>query len=474
MLDQVQHDASVTGGDETRTSARRALSLGAAVAVLGALCLSCARHPTSVAPPIAPAGTQSAAAAPPSSPAPSASVPLASLTSAAGRPVWSRDEVPGAGAVTTGDAVVALEAATSPPPTASLPPTGSLPPAPTGSTGSPPAAGAPSAPSPPGATYHLVVLDGANGKVRATHRLGGAGRTPPGRLTAKTYRRAPVATVSVPGPSASSSTIEAAYDSAGRRVWRSPHDGLELFGDEGEYTTAGGYTKPPIGGPLTPVQELKTLSGADLVTFGPSSGEQVTFVHGGAAVVTRGQGFRVATATRHPRTLWPSSRAAPHGFTGATPIAVLGDRLLVQWADASSHHLLALYDLKDGRQEWRSETLAGQVTAGAVVEDADSHVAVIGSDGTGPALGLDMRTGKIEWRVTGRQNVRPVAAAHGRVYGASGDSALVLDVRTGRVTTLGTHVEVVGLTSKGVLVLRGAMSAAAARIWALRPPATSP
>jgi hypothetical protein len=293
-------------------------------------------------------------------------------------------------------------------------------------------------------------------------------------LSAKAYRRAPVAALSLPDHSGSSTTIEEAYSPAGRRVWRSPRGGLQLFGDEGEYTTADGYTKPPIGGPLTPVQQLKTLAGADIATFGPANGDQVTFVHGGAAVVSRGQGFRVATVTRRQRTLWSSSRAAPHGFTSATPVSVLGDRLLVEWADTASHHLLALYDLATGRQAWRSQSLPGAVTQGAVVEDADSHIAVIGSDGTGPTLGVDIRTGKIEWSIASRQNVRPVAGAPGRVYGASGDTALAIDARTGGITTLGTHVEIIGLAGDDVLVLRGATSPIAGRIWALRPSAARP
>ena len=152
---------------------------------------------------------------------------------------------------------------------------------------------------------------------------------------------------------------------------------------------------------------------------------------------------------------------------------MLGDRLLVQWNGATSH-LLALYDLASGRQAWRSESLTGQVTPGAVVEDADSHVAVVGSDGTGPTLGVDVRTGKIVWRIAGGQNVRPVAGGHGRVYGANGDTALAVDARTGRITTLGTHVEIVGLTSDGVLVLRGATSPVTGRIWAFQPPSTGP
>jgi hypothetical protein len=323
-----------------------------------------------------------------------------------------------------------------------------------------------------GERYRLVVLAAASGAIRATHRLGGGdGRTPPpGPLSAKAYRHAPVAALALPGPSAAA-TIEEAYSPAGRRVWRSPRDGLRLFGDEGEYTTSDGYTKPEIGGPPTPIQHLEGLTGAQIATFGPANGEQVTFVHGGAAVVTRGQGFRVATVTGNRRTLWMSSRAAPPGYPRATPISVLGDRLLVQWADASAHHLLALYDLATGEQTWRSQVLPGAVTQGAVVADADSRVAVIGSDGTGPTLGVNVRSGKIEWSIASRQNVRPVAGAHGRVYGASGDTALAIDARTGRITTLGTHVEIIGLAGDGVLVMRGATSPVAGRIWALRPSA---
>jgi hypothetical protein len=439
------------------------LGLGAA---LCALCLSCARQPTSVAPPIAPAGTSAPISAPRSAPTPSPSAPVASLTAAAGRPLWTRDGQASDRAVTAGDAVVALEAAT--------PPTASLTPAPTAPTGAPVSA----TPSPTAATtrYRLVVLAAASGAVRATHRLGGGdGRTPPpGPLSAKAYRRAPVAALSLPDPSAPSATIEEAYGPAGRRVWRSPRDGLRLFGDEGEYTTSDGYTKPEIGGPLTPIQQLKTLTGAEIATFGPANGEQVTFVHGGAAVVTRGRGFRVATVTGNRRTLWSSSQAAPHGYTSATPVSVLGDRLLVQWADTAAHHLLALYDLATGEQAWRSQTLPGAVTQGGVVEDVDSHIAVIGSDGTGPTLGVNARTGKILWSIASRQNVRPVAGAHGRVYGASGDTALAIDARTGRITTLGTHVEIIGLAGDGVLVLRGATSPVAGRIWALRPSAEGP
>lgn len=434
--------------------------------MLGALCLSCASPPSRVAPPIAPAGTPSSSAPPsPSSPAPSASVPVAALTGAAGRPLWTRDGTPTDRAVTAGDAVVALERP--------APPSATLVPAPTGAT--PP----PATPTPSGAAtapYRLVVLDAANGKARATHRLrGGDGRTaPPGPLTAKAYRGAPVAALTRPDPSASGSSIEEAYDPAGRRVWKSPRDGLRLFGDEGGYATADGYTKPPIGGPLTPIRQLLTLGGADIVTFGPATDEQVAFVHGGVAVVTRGSGFRVVTVARRPRTLWSSSRAAPDGFGRATPIFVLGDRLLVEWDDANSRHLLGLYDLATGRQRWRSASLPGAVTQGAVVADADSHIAVMGSDGAGPTLGVDVRTGRLAWRIASRQNVRPVAGARGRVYGMSGDTALAIDARTGRTTTLGTHVEIVGLTADGVLVLHGATGPISGRIWALRPPATGP
>jgi hypothetical protein len=362
---------------------------------------------------------------------------------------------------------VALESTR--PPTASSAPPPTAPTAPAGSATAPPTTGAATG-------YRLVVLAAANGAVRTTHRIdGGDGRIPPpGPLSAKAYRRAPVAALSRPDPSAAGATIEEAYSPAGRRVWRSPRGGLQLFGDEGEYTTPDGYTKPQFGGPLTPIQQLKSLTGADIATFGPANGDKVTFVHGGAAVVTRGQGFRIATVARQPRTLWSGAQAAPHGFTSATPVSVLGDRLLVEWADTASHHLLGLYDLATGRQAWRSQSLPGTVTQGAVVADADSHIAVIGSDGTGPTLGVDVRTGKIEWSIASRQNVRPVASAAGRGYGASGDTALAIDARTGRITTLGTHVEIIGLAGDGVLVLRGATGPATGRIWALRPGAVAP
>jgi hypothetical protein len=471
VLGGVQHDASVIAGHETRPGARRALSLGVAGA-LGALCLSCARPPASVAPPVAPAATSAPADAPRPAAAPNPPVPVASLAAAAGRPLWSRDGLPADRAVTAGDAVVAVEGSpATPSPAAPATPATPSPAAPAGS--SPPGvAAAPAAGAAARPPYLLVVLDAASGRVRVTHRLGGAAGPPPGQPAQKSYRGAPVATVPIAAPSAAGATNEEAYNAAGRRVWKSPSGGLALFGDEGEYTTTG-YAPPPAGSPPVPVHELKSLTGAGITAFGPVNGEQVRFVHGGAAVVTRGRVFRVATVARRPRTLWSSSQAVPHGFTGATPVAVLGDRLLVQWDNAASR-LLALYDLTGGRQVWRGESLRGQATPGAVAADADSHVAVIGSDGTGPALGIDVRTGKIVWRSADRQSIRPVAAAHGRVYGASGDTALVIDARTGRITTLGSHVEFVGLTGAGILVLRGAVGPATGRIWALRPAAAGP
>jgi hypothetical protein len=418
------------------------MSLGLGTA-LCALCLSCARQPTSVAPPIAPAGTSATPeSAPRSAPVPSPSAPVASLTAAAGRPLWTRDGQPGDRAVTAGDAVIALEATT----------------------------------TPAGTRYRLVVLAAANGAIRATRRLeGGDGRTPPpGPLAAKAYRRAPVAALSLPDRSAPSATIEEAYSPAGRRVWRSPRAGLRLFGDEGRYTTSDGHTKPEIAGPPTPIQHLHSLTGAEVATFGSANGDRVTFVHGGAAVVTRGQSFRVAAVTGNKRTLWSSSRAAPDGYPNPTPVSVLGGRLLVQWSDTAAHHLLALHDLATGERIWQSRNLPGAVTQGAVVADAAGDIAVIGSDGTGPTLGVNVRTGKIEWSIASRQNVRPVAGAPGRVYGASGDTALAIDARTGRITTLGTHVEIIGTAGDGVLVVRGATSPAAGRLWALRPSAAGP
>jgi hypothetical protein len=494
---RVQHDSPVVDAGGAKARARREPSPVVVAALAAAVALpaaSCARPPTRVSPPTAPAVTH--AAAPRSSPVAGPSVPLAALTGAAGRPLWSRAERPGDRAVTVGDAVVAVEG-----------------PPPGGPTAASPAG---AAPAPPGAApsggatftgpYRLVVMDATSGAVRATHRLGDAAGTPgsstpvPATLIAAAFRRAPVAAVSLAGPPAAparsaspssspssslsssppsssrsrsappatpSSLVEEAYDPKGRRVWRAPRAGLALVGDDGEYTATWDSVSPAGTSPAQ-VHELKSLSGADVTAFGPANGEQVAFVHGGAAVVVRGGQFRIATVARHPRTLWASSTAAPHGYTGAAPIAVLGDRLLVQWNGGGVHHPLALYDLATGRQAWRTESLPGEVTPRAVAQDAGSHIAVIGSDGIGPTLGLDVRTGKVAWRLSGQRAFRPVVAGHGRVYGASGDQALSVDARTGRATTLGTHVEIVGRTADGILVLRGLADPATGRIWAFR------
>ncbi|HEX6471219.1 MAG TPA: hypothetical protein VF069_19115, partial [Streptosporangiaceae bacterium] len=395
---RVQHDSSVVDAGGAKRRVGRAPSPVAAAALAAAIALptaSCAHPPTRVSPPTAPAVTPTAAA-PRSSPVATPSVPLATLTGAAGRPLWSRAERPDDRAVTVGDAVVAVEGP---------PPAGPATPSPAGPPAAQPGTAA-SATLPVPGPYRLVVMDGAGGVIRATHRLGDTAVTPAAStpvtatLVATAYRRAPVAAVSLAGPPAaqpgspsrspspsaappaSSPLVEEAYDPKGQRVWRAPRAGLALVGDEGEYTARDAAF--PAGTPPGRVHELKSLSGTDIVAFGPANGEQVAFVHGGAAVVVRGAQFRVATVARRPRTLWASAQAAPHGYAGAAPIAVLGDRLLVQWNDGGAHHLLALYDLATGRQAWRTETLPGEVTPRAVVQDAASHVAVIGSDGTGP------------------------------------------------------------------------------------------
>jgi outer membrane protein assembly factor BamB len=407
-------------------------------AVLAAASAGCARRGNSVAPPIAPSGT-SAQSSPPASPTASASPqPIASLTGAAGRLLWSRPGLSIDRAVAVGDAVAVAEG---------LSPTPSAVPTPGTSAAMP---------------FRLVALDADTGRVRATQRLGNGAAVGSIQLKEKTYRGKPVA-------ASTAYSIEEAYDPAGKRVWRAPKNGLELYGDEGEYTLA--TTGPRTGGPTAHGGRLATLTGKEITGFGPGERNegQLLFVHDDTAVVALEREVRVTTIAARPRTLWSSTRVAPTGLTAAEAIAVVDGRLLLQWTDADDHRRLTLHDLEKGTTAWRAASLPGGVTQGAVVLDADTHIAVIGSDGTGPTLGIDVRTGKISWRLSGQQNFRPVAASKGRVYGASGDSAVALDARTGKAVTLGTHVDVAGVAADGVVVLQGATSPTAGRVWAFRP-----
>jgi hypothetical protein len=416
------------------------LVAGAALVALGAA--SCARAPTSAAPPVAPAATASAPIGAPS-PTPSASAQVASLTGAAGQPLWSRPGQRDDRTVPVGDAVAVLEGLT-----------------PTGSPSATPAA----RPTGRAATpRRLVVLAAATGKVRANHRAAG------GLVRAQPYRGRPAAVIGVEGRSGG---IDQAYDRTGRQVWKSPSADVGLFGDQGEYALRTGYRRPATGSNLVKVQQLMTLAGKQITSVGEleSTKGAIALLHDDAMVVARGQGFTVVTVARSPRTLWSSTQVAAAGFGAPQPIAVLDGKLLVQWADAQRRHQLSLHDLTTGKAVWRSETMPGGVTPGAVVLDSGNHVAVAGSDGTGPTLGIDVQTGKIRWRLAGERNFRPVAAWHGRVYGASGETALAVDVLTGRATTLGTYVEVAGVTTDGVLVLHGPTGPATGSVWAYRPP----
>lgn len=450
---RVQHDSSVTGSPGWRTTGRRTLALGAVAAALSA---GCARHAGSVAPPTVPATAPTARVATSVSPAPSPSgPPIAALTGAAGDPLWSRPGRPADRAVTVGDAVVVVEGA---------PPAG-------GPTGAAPA-GRPTSTAPGGqqasVPLRLVTLTAANGRERVAHRLGD-GRPGSVPLRAKTFRRDPVAV----SAAAARTETEVAYDTAGRKVWTAPEEHAGLTGDEGEYLLQVRTKAPPAGGPAVNHQRLMTLTGTRIVDYGPYEDHKgdVFFVHDDAAVVkVQGSDVRIATVAARPRTLWSTAKVKPDGFDNAEPVAVIGDDLLVQWTDEARHYLLSLHDYATGELVWRTESLPGGVTRGAVVPDRTSGIAVLGSDGTGPTLGVEIRTGKIRWRLSGDRNFRPVAAWRGRVYGASGDTALVVDARTGQATILGTHVEISGVTSDGVLILRGATGQTTAILWAFKPP----
>jgi hypothetical protein len=430
------------------TTGKGVLALGAMAAVL--LSAGCARPTSSAAPPTV-QPTTPAQNDPVASPTPSASPSaFASLTGAAGNPLWSRPGAYGDRAVAVGDAVAVVEGGAATP------------------TATPTAAATATATATPSAgtavSYRLIVLDAANGRERATHNLGdhSTGSVP---LQAKTYRGDPVATSIGSGKP----EVEVAYGAAGRKVWTAPHARAALFGDAGEYLLQLRTRTPQAGGSAVNYQRLLSLTGRGIVDVGPQETHKgdVVFVHDDAAVIAQSGNVRVDTVARSPRTLWSTGQAKPQGFGSAEPVAVFGDDLLVQWRNASQSRL-ALYDFQTGEQTWQSETLTGGVTRGAAVQDRTTGVAVLGSDGTGPTLGVEMRTGKVSWRLPSQRNFRPVAAWRGQVYGASGDTALAIDARTGRASTLGTHVEVAGVTTDGILALRGNTSQTTGTLWGIK------